>query len=147
MSNRCWIDAKSTPEVVRARQIRGWGPGVLCLINPRAHACGGRALRKHLPRPPIRGEPPSKNPSENPFKTYNTPSKKRVCCHTYPWGRKQYLIDSQRIWVRQFLLSLKTDSLRIYLSNTRNTCNYLKWLVWSVPNGRCPVQGAYCDTK
>ena len=28
------IDAKSTPEEGRARRIRGWGPGGLCLINP-----------------------------------------------------------------------------------------------------------------
>ena len=34
MSNRCWIDAKSTPEEGRARRIRGQGPGGLCLINP-----------------------------------------------------------------------------------------------------------------
>ena len=31
---RCRIDAKSTPEEGRARRIRGWGPGGLCLINP-----------------------------------------------------------------------------------------------------------------
>ena len=31
---RCQIDAKSTPEEGRARWIRGWGPGGLCLINP-----------------------------------------------------------------------------------------------------------------
>ena len=31
ISNRCWIDTKSTPEEGRARQIRGWGPGGLCL--------------------------------------------------------------------------------------------------------------------
>ena len=34
MSNRCWIDAKLTPEEGRARRIRGWGQGGLCLINP-----------------------------------------------------------------------------------------------------------------
>ena len=34
MPNRCWIDAKSTPEEGKARRIRGWGPGGLCLINP-----------------------------------------------------------------------------------------------------------------
>ena len=34
MSNRCRIDAKSTPQKGRARWIRGWGPGGLCLINP-----------------------------------------------------------------------------------------------------------------
>ena len=34
MSNRCWIAAKSTPEGGRARWIRGWGPGGLCLIAP-----------------------------------------------------------------------------------------------------------------
>ena len=27
MSNRCRIDAKSTPEEERARRTRGWGPG------------------------------------------------------------------------------------------------------------------------
>ena len=32
--NRCRIDAKSTPEEGRARRIRGWGLGRLCLINP-----------------------------------------------------------------------------------------------------------------
>ena len=34
--NRCRIDAESTPEEGRARWIRGWGPGGLCLINPCA---------------------------------------------------------------------------------------------------------------
>ena len=34
MSNRCWIDAKSTPEEGKARRIRGWGPGGLCLKSP-----------------------------------------------------------------------------------------------------------------
>ena len=32
--NRCRIDAESTPEEARARRIRGWGPGGLCLISP-----------------------------------------------------------------------------------------------------------------
>ena len=32
--NRCWIDAELTSEEGRARQIRGWGLGGLCLINP-----------------------------------------------------------------------------------------------------------------
>ena len=30
MSNRCRIDAKSTPEKGRVRQIQGWGPGGAC---------------------------------------------------------------------------------------------------------------------
>ena len=34
MSNRCWSDAKATPEEGKARWIRGWGLGGLCLINP-----------------------------------------------------------------------------------------------------------------
>ena len=34
MSNRCRIDAKSTPEEGKARQIRGCGRGGLCLISP-----------------------------------------------------------------------------------------------------------------
>ena len=34
MSNWCCIDAKSTLEEGRARRIRGWGLGGLCLINP-----------------------------------------------------------------------------------------------------------------
>ena len=34
MSNQCRIDTKSTPEEGRARRIRGWGRGGLCLINP-----------------------------------------------------------------------------------------------------------------
>ena len=34
MSNRSWIKAKSTPKEGRARRIRGWGPGGLCLLNP-----------------------------------------------------------------------------------------------------------------
>ena len=34
MSNRCQIDTKSTPDEGRARRIRGWGLGGLCLINP-----------------------------------------------------------------------------------------------------------------
>ena len=34
MSNQCRIDAKSTPDEGRARRIRGWGLGWLCLINP-----------------------------------------------------------------------------------------------------------------
>ena len=34
MSSRCWTDAEPTPEEGRARRIRGWGPGGLCLINP-----------------------------------------------------------------------------------------------------------------
>ena len=40
MSNRCWIDANSTPEEGRARRIRGWGPGGLCLINPSQNQLG-----------------------------------------------------------------------------------------------------------
>ena len=34
---RCRIDAKSTPEEGRARRIRGWGPGGLCLKSPSQH--------------------------------------------------------------------------------------------------------------
>ena len=34
MSNRCQIDAKSTPEEGRAMRIRGWVWGPLGLINP-----------------------------------------------------------------------------------------------------------------
>ena len=31
---RCRIDVESTPEEGKARRIRGWGPGGLCLISP-----------------------------------------------------------------------------------------------------------------
>ena len=40
MSNRYWIDAKSTPEEGRARWIRGWGPG------------GVKRSQKDVPGPP-----------------------------------------------------------------------------------------------
>ena len=46
MSN---VDAESTPEEGRARRIRGWGPGGLCLINPSQpyHCWGPKKTNKH----------------------------------------------------------------------------------------------------
>ena len=74
MSNQCWIDAKSTPEKRRrARRIRGWAPGILCLINPSQHT-----TRKTTSRNPSENfckallriwEPPCHNPSNLIFRS------------------------------------------------------------------------------
>ena len=62
--NRCRINVESmldrcqiNPEEERARRIRGWGPGGLCLINPSGKK--GRAKTGQTKfEPPIRGEDP-----------------------------------------------------------------------------------------
>ena len=77
MSNRCWIDAKSTPEEGSVRRIRGWGPARGAVPNKpipsQASLCCGLScfvtmlswVGGFAPNPP----PPPPAPPKNSSKT------------------------------------------------------------------------------
>ena len=64
MSSRCRIDAKSTLEEGKARRIRGWGPGGLCLINPsQVYTTSLYITHTHTPLISLRAQRLKKNQS------------------------------------------------------------------------------------